>query len=354
MGIDDFPSYSLIIDARTPKEYQDDHIPGAINLPVVDNAEFAEVGTVHVSDPHTAYLIGAAYASSNVATHIRNHISKYGPEDRLLVYCARGGKRSRLWLETLRNIGFETDVLKGGWKEYRRWVMQSLDALPSCFEYRVLSGLTGCGKTRLLHALEQEGNQVLDLEALASHRGSLLGAVPGEPQPTQKTFDTLLLDRLRGFDVARPVWVEAESKKVGNVQLPTSLFEAMHSSQPLHITAPVTERVRLLLEDYPHFVSHPDAMVEKLAPLKPLVGGNELALWKSLAQAGQVDKLFERVLITHYDPSYQRSRQRSPFESKRDIPIDLPALDPQHLAAAAIDLTRRFGRATDQSSVFAS
>jgi tRNA 2-selenouridine synthase len=220
IGLSEFASYSLIIDARTPREYQEDHLPGAVNLPLVDDAQFAEVGTLHQTDPHAAYLVGAEYASRNLSRHIGSHISKFGRDAQFLVYCFRGGKRSRAWADTLRNIGFSTDVLKGGWKEYRSWVRAGLEVLAPQFEYRVLSGMTGCGKTRLLHALAREGNQVLDLESLASHRGSLLGAVPGEPQPTQKSFDSLLLDRLRKFDGAKPVWVEAESKKIGNLQLP--------------------------------------------------------------------------------------------------------------------------------------
>jgi tRNA 2-selenouridine synthase len=343
LGVDEFTNYSLIIDARTPHEYDEDHIPGAINLPVVDDAEFAEVGTKYVSDRHAAYLVGAAYASSNLATHIRTHIAKYRPGDRLLVYCFRGGKRSRVWADTLRNIGFETETLKGGWKEYRRWVLRSLETLPAAFEYRVLASLTGCGKTRLLHALELQGNQVLDLEGLASHRGSLLGAVPGEPQPSQKSFDSLLLAKMRTFDPGKPVWLEAESKKIGNLHLPPALFEVMRRSRPLHLTAPIGERVRLLIEDYPHFAREPLTMVAKLDPLKALVGNVEFALWKSLAQDGQAGKLFERVLLMHYDPSYQRASQRSPFSANEDISLELPALTPEHLVAAAIDLTRRFG-----------
>ena len=237
LGIDEFSSYSLIIDARTPHEYEEDHIPNAINLPVVDDAQFAEVGTTYVNDRHAAFLVGAAYASNNLATHIGKQISKYRPGDRMLVYCFRGGKRSRVWADTLRNIGFATETLEGGWREYRRWVLRSLATLPARLDYRVLSSLTGCGKTRLLHALDLQGNQVLDLEGLASHRGSLLGAVPGEPQPSQKSFDSLLLAKLRTFDPGRPVWVEAESKKVGNLQLPTALFDAMRRSRPIYLTA---------------------------------------------------------------------------------------------------------------------
>lgn len=344
LGIDDFSSYSLIIDARTPHEFEEDHVPGAVNLPVVGDTEFAEVGTKYVSDPHEALLVGAAYASNNLATHIRTHISKFGPGDRLLVYCFRGGKRSRVWADTLRNIGFTTEVLKGGWKEYRRWVLRNLETLPASFEYRVLSSLTGCGKTRLLHALERQGEQVLDLEGIAQHRGSLLGAIPGEPQPSQKAFDSRLLSKLRTFDPTKPVWVEAESKKVGNLQLPPTLFDIMRRSQPIHLTAPVPERVRLLLEDYPHYASQPLLMVERLAILKASVGGEELALWTSLAEGGQVDKLFERVLLAHYDPSYKRAIQRSPFAKAANVGIELHSLAPEALIAAASQLVGRYGK----------
>lgn len=344
LGIKEFSTYALVIDARTAHEYQEDHIPGALNLPVVNDAEFAEVGIAHARDPHAAYLVGATYVASNLATHIRDHISKCRPGDRMLVYCFRGGKRSRAWVDTLRAIGFETDVIEGGWKRYRSWVRDSLASLSPRFEYRVLSGMTGCGKTRLLHALEREGNQVLDLEGLASHRGSLLGALPGDPQPSQKMFDSLLLDRLRRFDLSRPVWVEAESRKIGNIQLPPALVDAMRKTVHLELSVPIDERVRLLREDYAHLVHDPMAMVERLTPLKALVGGEELTLWQSLAEDGQVDELCRRLLLCHYDPSYQRSRQRSRSESGSII--ELPAMDAASLAIAAADLTIRFGSCT--------
>ena len=344
LGIKEFSTYALVIDARTAHEYREDHVPGAINLPVVDDAEFAEVGIAHARDPHAAYLVGAAYVAKNLATHIRDHISKCRAGDRILVYCFRGGKRSRAWVDTLRGIGFETDVIEGGWKRYRSWVRDGLASLAPRFEYRVLSGLTGCGKTRLLHALARAGNQVLDLEGLASHRGSLLGALPGDPQPSQKIFDSQLLDRLRRFELSRPVWVEAESRKIGNIQLPAALIDAMRETVHLQLNVPIDERVRLLREDYAHLADNPMAMVERLLPLKALVGGEELALWQSLAEDGQVDELCRRVLQYHYDPSYRRSRQRSHSES--GTIIELPAMDPESLASAAADLTMRFGGST--------
>jgi tRNA 2-selenouridine synthase len=335
LNVREWSSYALVIDARSPHEYAEDHIPGAVNLPVVDDAEYAEVGTRHRTDKHAAYLVGVEYSLRNIAAHIKPLISRYKPEDRFLVYCFRGGKRSRLWADNLRTIGFEVDVLAGGWKNYRRWVRTGLEELPKHMRLRILAGPTGCGKTRMLHALERLGEQVVDLEGLASHRGSLLGDLPGEPQPAQKLFDSALLERLRRFDPARPVWLEAESRKIGNLQLPEGLIEAMHAAPMIHMTAPMSERVRLWREDYPHLAADPVGMVRKLEPLKPLVGGEVLQRWRVLAQAGLVDELFERVMVDHYDPCYTRSTTRNYGARGFTEPLNVPSLAAEELRASA-------------------
>jgi tRNA 2-selenouridine synthase len=343
LGIREFDDYSLVIDARSPHEYAEDHVPGAVNLPVVDDAQYAEVGIRHKTDKHGAYLVGVEYSLRNIADQIKPLISRYGETDRFLVYCFRGGKRSRLWADNLRTIGFQVDVLAGGWKRYRQWVRESLDELPARFSYVVLAGPTGCGKTRLLKAIADQGGQVVDLEGLASHRGSLLGDLPGTRQPSQKAFDSLLLQELRRLDPSRPVWIEAESKKVGNVQLPDSLFRRMHASRVIQLDAPMPERVRLWREDYPHFVADPVAMVRKLLPLKPLVGGKVLAEWERLAEAGDTDSLFESIMREHYDPCYARSTS-SHYGASADVPtVDLDGLDPASLSRAAARLVSTIG-----------
>lgn len=326
LEVQDWPSYAMVIDARSPREYAEDHIPGAVNLPVVGDAEYAEVGTTHRSDKHAAYLIGVEYSLRNIAAQIRPLISRFTPRDRFLVYCFRGGKRSRLWADNLRTIGFEVDVLAGGWKNYRRWVRAGLESLPRAFSYRVLCGPTGCGKTRVLHELERQGEQVLELEGMARHRGSLLGDLPGVAQPSQKLFDTLLLETLRQFDARRTVWIEAESKKIGDLQLPDALNDAMHHSPVVNLTAPMAERVRLWREDYPHFASDPVEMVRKLDPLKPLVGKEVLSRWHAFADAGQVDDLFESVMTQHYDPCYIRSTRRDRGGSVEERSVALSSL----------------------------
>jgi tRNA 2-selenouridine synthase len=307
----DFKSYDLIIDARSPREFDEDHIPGAINLPVVDNEEYAEVGTLHRTDPLAAYQLGACYSLRNVARHIEQCVSKYNGKSRILVYCFRGGKRSKVWFDVLDTIGYRVEKLKGGWKAYRRWVNEQLVTLPAEFRYIVLSGSTGCGKTRLLASLHQEGAQVLDLEGLAVHRGSIIGAVPGKAQPTQKRFDSQLLWQLSEFDRTRPVWIEAESKKIGRVQLPDALLTHMRAGTTIQVEAPLPQRVQLLREDYDHFETDPESLIERLAYLRPLVGGEEFAAWQQLAERREVPLLFERLMRYHYDPAYRRSVLRN-------------------------------------------
>jgi len=342
----DWRDYTIVIDARSPREYAEGHIPQAVNLPIVTNEQFAQVGTIYKDDPHRAYVIGAQHALRNIASHMEVLAARVGPRDRILVYCARGGKRSNSWAAPLRGIGFRTDVLAGGWKAYRNRVIELLATLPPRLTMRVLEGPTGSAKTRLLQALAARGEQVLDLEGLAAHRGSLLGSLEEAPQPTQKQFDAELADALLRLDPARPVWLEAESRKVGELHLPEALVQHMRSAPHVHIELPLDERVRLLREDYPHLAADPARVVALLEPLKAQVGKDELAEWTRLAQAGDVDGLVRRLVRNHYDPSYARAGRRA-VEHGRAAPegarLALASIDAPALAAAAAELVERFG-----------
>lgn len=341
----DFSRYDLIIDARSEKEYQEDHVPGAINLPVVHNDEYAEVGTLHKTNPKAAYKIGVQYSLKNISGYLGNELAGLDFKKKILVYCFRGGKRSRLWLDALDIIGYNVERLPGGWKNYRRWVNEQLAELPTRFRYNVLSGPTGCGKTRLLYALREAGAQVLDLEEIATHRGSVIGALPGKTQPTQKYFDSLILQELQRFDASRPIWVEAESKKIGNVQVPDALLQTMRKGVVITVDAAMEQRVLLWREDYRHFEEDPQALLEKLSYLRPLVGGEEIEAWQALADQGQMPQLFERLMRNHYDPAYRRSILRNYPDIDHSPSLMLEDLSPQGLAKVAKDMIARFENA---------
>lgn len=333
--MEELQSYDLIIDARCPREFAEDHIPGAVNLPVVNDEEYAEVGTLHRTDAMGAYQIGVQYSLRNIAQHLSQSVAGYNRRSRILVYCFRGGKRSRLWFDALDVIGYRVEKLKGGWKGYRRWVNDELQSVPGRFRYNVLTGPTGCGKTRLLGALRVAGAQVLDLEELAAHRGSVIGALPGQAQPPQKYFDSLLLRNFSTYHSERPIWVEAESKKIGNVQLPESLLVAMRAGNVFSVETPMTQRVQMWREDYAHFEQDPTLLVTKLQFLRPLVGNAELQHWEALATARAIPELFERLMTAHYDVAYKRSSLRN-YPALQSAPvIALDDLSPLALSKVA-------------------
>lgn len=304
----DFSTYDAIIDARTPREFAEDHIPGAINLPVVDNDEYAHTGTMHRSDTHTAYIYGVAASLNRLSHYTATVLPTFPRGSRILVYCFRGGKRSKLWYDTLTSVGsFKAEKLEGGWKAYRAWVIEQLGDLPKRLRFVVLCGSTGVGKTRLLSRLAQRGAQVLDLEAMASHRGSVIGYLPSTPQPTQKWFDSMLRQKLQGFDATQPIFVESESRKIGRIQLPESLFLQIRQSPCIGIEASMPERVRVWMEDYGHFRSDPDGFVARLDRLRRIAGHAEVNAWIDLVRDGQFAECFERLMVNHYDPLYLRS-----------------------------------------------
>jgi len=301
--------FDEIIDARSPSEFAEDHIPGAINLPVLDDAERARVGTTYKQESSfDAKKIGAALVARNIASHLEQHCPGKPKNWRPLVYCWRGGSRSGAMAHIFNQVGWRATQLPGGYKAYRRAVVAALETLPTRFRYRVICGLTGSGKSRLLLALEQQGAQVLDLEALAAHRGSVLGNLPDAPQPSQKMFDSLLWAALQRFDPARPIYVEAESKKIGNVRVPDALLDAMwQHGQCVRLEVKPAARVALLKEEYVHFLEQPEALNAKLDCLTGLYGRETIARWQALAQAGHWDELVGELLEKHYDPAYSKS-----------------------------------------------
>jgi tRNA 2-selenouridine synthase len=312
----DFRSYvsrfDTVVDCRSPAEYAEDHLPGAISAPVLDDAERATIGTLYKrASPFDAKKLGAALVAKNVARHIETLFAGKGREWRPLVYCWRGGKRSAAMAHILREVGWDAQTLPGGYREYRRCVVRELETLPQTLDLRVVHGPTGSGKSRLLAALRRARAQVLDLEDLAAHRGSVLGTLPERPQPTQKWFESLLLQELAGFDRACPVFVEGESKKIGQLQVPEALIAAMRASPCIVLDTSIEARIDLLLQEYRHFVDDPLALGAQLDCLAGLHGREKVAGWKALAQAGAWHEFVRRLLLEHYDPAYRRSSQRN-------------------------------------------
>ena len=303
-----FKEYDAIIDARTPAEYALDHIPGAVSAPVLDDAQRAEVGTLYKQvSPFEAKKLGAALIAKNVGRHIEMTFGKNDKTWRPLVYCWRGGKRSGAMAHILREVGWHAQTLPGGYRAYRRWVVDELIRVPETYSFVVIHGPTGSGKSRFLEALGRASAQVLDLEALAAHRGSVLGGLPDQPQPSQKWFESQLLARLQALDRAQPVYVEGESKKIGGVQVPEALMARMRASPCVLLESALQTRVTLLLDEYRHYVQDRGALEAQLDCLVALHGREKIAQWKALAGAGDWRRFVERLLVEHYDPAYRRS-----------------------------------------------
>ena len=307
--LDDFDE---VIDVRSPSEYALDHYPGARNCPVLDDAERARVGTAYnQASAFAAKRMGAAMVARNIARHIETSFQERERNWRPLIYCWRGGGRSDAMCEILRRVGWHPARLQGGYRAYRRAVIADLEELPTGHRFYVIAGKTGTAKSRVLGALQRLDAQTLDLERLACHRGSVLGEMPGTPQPSQKMFESLLWDALRRLDKSRPVFIEAESRKVGNVQIPAALVTAMRAAPCLALDAPETARIQFLLSEYGHFLSDAASLCDRLDALSAHYGRSAIERWKSMARSGDHEHLVRELLRMHYDPSYERSASRN-------------------------------------------
>ncbi len=313
--IEDYRRFDEIIDVRTPAEFADDHIPGSINCPVLDNEQRIEIGTLYQQhSPFAAKRIGAAYVARNIAEHLQSTFHDRAPDWKPLVVCWRGGQRSGSMTLIFRRIGWDAQQLQGGYKDYRKLAIARLAELPREFTFKVVCGATGSGKSRVLQCLASLGEQVLDLEQLAEHKGSVLGVLPGARQPSQKMFETRLLWALLALDPARPVYVEAESRKIGTIQLPDAMLEVLRGGECIEISAGFAARVEFLLRDYAYFLEAPDWFNSRLDVLADVQSRATLARWQDYAKAGDRQAwtaLVGELLELHYDPLYRRSQRRN-------------------------------------------
>ena len=314
--------FSNVIDARSEGEFDEDHLPGAINWPSLNNDERQLVGTEYKQiSAFDAKKRGAALVAKNIARHLERDVIHKPRDWQPLVYCWRGGKRSGSLALILDQIGFNVSLVDGGYKAFRAALVADLPQLAAQFDYRVICGTTGSGKTRLLQALAIQGAQVLDLEALANHRSSVLGVIPGLPQPTQKAYDSLIWAALKSFDPGRPVYIESESKKVGNVAIPEGLITAMRAAPCLQLDLSEDERVELLLEDYDFFVKDIEFFCDRLDALTQARGKEVVTDWQNRARCGDVASVVRELLVDHYDPVYLQSMKRNfaQYETRKPL-----------------------------------
>ena len=300
--------FDTVIDVRSPAEFADDHIPGAINLPVLDDQQRAEIGRIYTEiNPFTAKRVGAALVAQNIAAHLQTPLKDKARDWRPLIYCWRGGQRSGAMAQIFSNIGWHSSVIDGGYKSYRRHVLDCLDQLPEHLSLMIVSGQTGTAKTHILRAASAKGALIIDLEKLACHRGSLLGSEPGQLQPSQRYFESKLCQALKQCAIGQPILVEAESNKIGNIHVPPAFWAAMRHAPVIRVTAPIDARVNFLQRDYAHMVSHPELIMPLLSKLKHRHSAKQLYAWNEMIERKDWPNFIKSLLKTHYDPSYERS-----------------------------------------------
>ena len=335
--------FDEIIDVRSPSEFAEDHVPGAVNLPVLDDEERAKVGTIYVQDSRfKARRLGAALVAQNAARHIAGHLADKGPAYRPLVYCWRGGQRSGSFATILAQIGWRVELLSGGYRSYRRLVQHTLYDGQFPAPVIILDGNTGTAKTALLARLAAKGVQVIDLEGLANHRGSLFGSCAGG-QPTQKAFESALADQVIALDPARPVLVEAESSKIGERIVPPSLWRAMNEAPRIEITAPLEARAKYLARAYSDMTADTSEFSATIDQMRPYHSAEVIERWLALFASGAYEALAAQLMAEHYDPRYAKSRARRP-----DAVASLTAADlsDDALDVLALDIAAEVGRAS--------
>ncbi len=337
-------TFSSVIDARSEDEFELDCFPGAINCPVLTNEERARVGTIYKQQsPFEARKIGAALVARNIAHHLEERWTRMPRDWSPLIYCWRGGGRSGAMAHVLAQIGWRVGIIVGGYQAYRRQVIQNLAELPSSLRFVVICGSTGSGKSRLLNALQAALAQVLDLEALAQHRGSILGPDPQRAQPSQRAFESRLHATLSAFDASLPVFVECESTRIGSLRVPMELVNQIRQGQCVRVETSLEERVQLLMDEYRHWRESPDALIAQFARLANLHGNARVACWSALARSGDWTALVDTLLREHYDPAYARSTPKHFRQYESAIAIALSLREDAELKKAARSLIDAIG-----------
>lgn len=316
MTFDDFlAAPGPILDVRSPGEYHQGHIPGAISFPIFTDSERAAVGTCYKQQGREAAVeLGFDIAGPKFGQFIRQAQS-LAPDKQVRLHCWRGGMRSGAIAWVLDLAGFQSATLSGGYKAFRQWVRCTVETPRPIV---LLSGMTGTAKTDILHALADQGEQVLDLEGLASHRGSSFGGLGLPPQPTTEQFENLIALCWHGFDPQQRVWIEAESRGIGSCRIPPELFAQMEAAAALEITRPLEERLSLLVDLYGQADS--TGLVEATERIRKRLGGQRTQDAIALIQAGDLRAAFA-ILLTYYDRTYRYGLELHARKAVADRPV---------------------------------
>ena len=297
--------FDTIIDVRSPLEFAEDHIVGAINCPVLSDLERQKVGTIYKKESSfKAKIIGSSLTAKNIAFHIENNFMEKKGSWQPLIYCWRGGQRSKAFSIVLSEVGWRTNQLKGGYKEYRNQVINFLDNIGPKLKITLISGKTGSAKTKILKSIENEGGQILDLEGLANHKGSLLGKIPDLIQPSQKFFESLIFNKIQKLNLKDKIYIEAESSKIGNIHIPKSIWKKMINSPRIEISANVELRAKFLVSDYDYMCNNPTLINPIIKGLKNRLSKKLFDEWTNLIDRKKWFDLTKSFLENHYDPSY--------------------------------------------------
>lgn len=301
-----------VIDVRSPSEYRHAHIPGAVSLPLFDDQERANVGTRYTKvNRQSAVILGLEYIGPKLTRFAKEGI-RLARQNQLLLYCWRGGMRSESMAWIFETTGIQCRILEGGYKSFRKHVLESFSRK---FSFIVLGGYTGSGKTELLEKIRVKGEQVLDLEAMANHRGSAFGSIGMDPQPSNEQFENLLFSHLNRLDTIKPVWVEDESRNIGINLIPTALFEQIRNAPVLVAGVSTDDRIERLLSHYAQ--SGKEQLKEAIQKITRRMGGDRAKKAVEAIEKGDFAEAAE-LILAYYDKSYRYGLEiRSPEQVHR-------------------------------------